>query len=126
MSHQEQRQVETFNFEMVYDEYREFIQRVNTFGRGAGNLWFVKGVAMKVRYESLFRNLSLLITLAWFIQAFERLLSLELAKPVDGVGAKCPKEYRMVRLVIGLKEIEEGVRAYEGCPEAVVRWAVSR
>ena len=36
-----------FNFEMVYDKYREFTQRVATFGRATG-VFFVKPVAHKV------------------------------------------------------------------------------
>ncbi|KND01136.1 uncharacterized protein SPPG_04227 [Spizellomyces punctatus DAOM BR117] len=104
MRHQESRQVDTFNFEMVYDEYREFVQRVSALGRGGNSLYFVKPVALK---------------------AFEHLLALEFVKRVEGIGARCPKEYRMVRLVVGAAQIEMGVKRYEGCPEAVVKWAIA-
>ncbi|KAJ3300202.1 origin recognition complex subunit 4 [Borealophlyctis nickersoniae] len=42
------RQVESFNFEMVYDEYREFFQRVSIADRESKDLLFVKPVALKV------------------------------------------------------------------------------
>ncbi len=38
---------EQLNFEMVYDEYRAFTQRMSTYGRGV-NLFFVKSIAQKV------------------------------------------------------------------------------
>ncbi|KAI8921952.1 origin recognition complex subunit 4 C-terminus-domain-containing protein [Powellomyces hirtus] len=103
MLQHERRQVDKYNFEMVYDEYREFIKRVGALGRGSGSLLYVKGVALK---------------------AFERLMALELCRGTEGVGVRCPKEYRMVKLVVGQADIVEGVRAFEGCPDAVTRWAL--
>jgi origin recognition complex subunit 4 len=41
-------QMATFNFEMVYDEYREFLQKQMRMGRGMGQLHFAKPVALKV------------------------------------------------------------------------------
>ncbi|KAJ3155524.1 origin recognition complex subunit 4 [Geranomyces variabilis] len=105
--HETQRQVDVYNFEMVYDEYREFIQRVGSLGRGATNLFYVKGVAMK---------------------AFERLGSLELWRVegggATGVGNRGPKEYRMVRMAVGRREVEAGVRAFKDAPKQVVKWAI--
>ena len=40
-------QEEQFNFEMVYDNYREFTQRMSTWGRSV-NLFYIKPVAHKV------------------------------------------------------------------------------
>ncbi|KAJ3181018.1 origin recognition complex subunit 4 [Geranomyces variabilis] len=109
--HETHRQVDVYNFEMVYDEYREFIQRVGSLGRGATNLFYVKGVAMK---------------------AFERLGSLELWRAEGGsgggggggVGSRGPKEYRMVRMAVGRREVEAGVRAFKDAPKQVVKWAI--
>ncbi|KAI8590828.1 origin recognition complex subunit 4 C-terminus-domain-containing protein [Geranomyces variabilis] len=106
--HETQRQLDVYNFEMVYDEYREFIQRVGSLGRGATNLFYVKGVAMK---------------------AFERLGSLELWRVeggggATGVGNRGPKEYRMVRMAVGRREVEAGVRAFKDAPKQVVKWAI--
>ncbi|KAI9008129.1 origin recognition complex subunit 4 [Gaertneriomyces semiglobifer] len=103
MKQQESRQVEAFNFEMVYDDYRDFVQKANSYGGGVRSLFFVKPVAFK---------------------AFEHLLSLEMMKPIDGAGVQCPKEHRMVRLLLSSQQIEMGVKAYKECPEAVVRWYV--
>ncbi|KAJ3159306.1 origin recognition complex subunit 4 [Geranomyces michiganensis] len=112
MQQHEARQVDAYNFEMVYDEYREFIQAVGSLGRGATNLFYVKGVAMK---------------------AFERLGSLELWRPEGGVGSggggggvgnRGPKEYRMVRMAVGRREVELGVRAFKDAPKQVLKWAI--
>ncbi|KAJ3009775.1 origin recognition complex subunit 4 [Thoreauomyces humboldtii] len=100
------RQVEAFNFEMVYDEYRDLIVRIGRTGKG-GDMFFVKGVAVK---------------------AFERLESLELCRAVvDGGGGKGPKEHRMVRLVVGEREVEKGVEDFDGgCPDVIRKWAIGR
>lgn len=92
----------TFNFEMIYDEYRNFTSRISTFGRHTGgSLYFVKPVALK---------------------AFERLLELELLKYVDGskTGAK---EYRMIKSKMGREEIFAAIVDYGvGIPEPVLKW----
>ncbi|KAJ3051024.1 origin recognition complex subunit 4 [Rhizophlyctis rosea] len=98
------RQVDSFNFEMVYDDYREYFLRINLVDRDAKHLLFVKPVALK---------------------AFEHLIALELIKPVEGGGSRCPKEYRMMRSLMSPMHIEKAVLVYPNCPSSILRWGTS-
>ncbi|KAL2916620.1 origin recognition complex subunit 4 [Polyrhizophydium stewartii] len=99
------RQVSMFNFEMAYDEYREFARQAANMGRG-GNLVFAKRVALK---------------------AFENLVEMRLLRACEGVASCCPKEYRMFRCIITRAQIEKSVLAARDiCPEAVVAWGTRR
>jgi len=44
-----ERDVESFNFEMIYDEYREFVTTLEASGKGREVL-FKKAVALKVGF----------------------------------------------------------------------------
>ena len=90
-----------FNFEMIYNEYRDFTSRVSSFGRTNGSLHFVKPVALK---------------------AFERLLELELIKYADG-SKSMSKEYRMMKSMMTREGIFEAIVDYGvDIPESVLKW----
>ncbi|KAI9143835.1 origin recognition complex subunit 4 C-terminus-domain-containing protein [Paraphysoderma sedebokerense] len=86
-----------FNFEMAFDEYKEFML---TTGQQGGMERFKKGPSLK---------------------AFERLQAIELLLPVESV-AKCPKEYRMFRIALEPNQITELVKRYEDCPNSLKLW----
>ena len=95
------RQLEQFNFDMVYEEYREFTKQCSTSGKTI-NLFYVKPVAHK---------------------AFERLLELNMIKYVDGITAKVPKDHRMVTSLFTRDMIEDAVaKNSEGAPPVVLKW----
>ena len=90
-----------FNFEMVYDEYRDFTSRLSTFGRSGGSLHFSKAVALK---------------------AYERLLDLELIKYSEGSKAGF-KQYRMARSLMTREAIFDAIVDYGiDIPESVMKW----
>ncbi|CAO3646903.1 unnamed protein product [Cunninghamella echinulata] len=96
-----QKDIQTFNFQMVYDEYKEFMTRTQVRGMGFGMKLHKMPVALK---------------------AFENLQSFELVCPVEQIG-KCPKEYRMAKLMLEPAQITEAVLKYADCPTNITRWA---
>jgi origin recognition complex subunit 4 len=98
------------NFEMVYDELRQFIGKVAAMGRGLGRLQFTKKVAMQVMVID---------------KAFEALEQMGIIKFDTGIGSKCPKEYRTVRVVLTRGQLEEALSQLQGVPDALKRWATS-
>ncbi|CAG8481851.1 691_t:CDS:2 [Paraglomus occultum] len=92
------RSYSTFNFSMVYDEYKEF-----TFSEA------VKGVGMHAYKWPV------------ALKAFEHLIQMELVKPVEG-GMKCSKEYRTMRLMMEPAEVREVVEGFDDVPTSVKRW----
>ncbi|KAL7753898.1 origin recognition complex subunit 4 [Sorochytrium milnesiophthora] len=90
--------VPQFNFEMMYDEYKEFLERT---GRQAGLERYKKAVALK---------------------AYEHLLACELLKPADS-SAKGPKEYRMVKLLMTVEQIKGAVQGMTTVPSVLKQWA---
>ncbi|KAJ2994376.1 origin recognition complex subunit 4 [Globomyces sp. JEL0801] len=97
-------QHESFNFEMVYEEYREFVRRVITLGRGVGQINFTKKVALN---------------------AFEQLQAIGILKPTTGVGSQCPKEYRMVKSLVTRSQIVNAfAHSSQHLPLNVVNWYI--
>ncbi|XP_036401578.1 origin recognition complex subunit 4 isoform X1 [Megalops cyprinoides] len=90
---------EPFNFQMVHNEFKKFIQRKS---HSVHN--FEKPVVIK---------------------AFEHLQQLELIKPMDGSTAKTQKEYQLVKLMLDHSQIMEALQKYPQCPTDVKQWAVS-
>ncbi|KAK9763609.1 origin recognition complex subunit 4 [Basidiobolus ranarum] len=89
----------TFNFEMAYNEYKEFMNLALAQG-GGGMKLYKKAVAMK---------------------AFENLISVELVQPVENYG-KSPKEYRMMKVMLEPLQIADAVLKYRDCPTLVRKW----
>ncbi|CAO3694141.1 unnamed protein product [Rhizopus microsporus] len=94
-----EKEITTFNFQMVYDEYKEFMNRTQLKGLGFGMKLYKRAVALK---------------------AFENLQLLELIYPVESSG-KCPKEYRMAKLMLERAQITEAVLKYD-CPSIIKKW----
>ncbi|KAG2181236.1 hypothetical protein INT43_008819 [Umbelopsis isabellina] len=94
------RETNTFNFQMVYDEYKEFMNMTQVGGHSFGMKLYKRAVALK---------------------AFEHLQSFELVCPVESV-AKCPKEYRMMKIMLEPTQITSAVLKYRDCPSAVKKW----
>ncbi|KAI8913402.1 origin recognition complex subunit 4 C-terminus-domain-containing protein, partial [Gorgonomyces haynaldii] len=96
-----QRQLEVFNFEMIYDTYREFCRRTANMGRGSA-LLFVKPVVFK---------------------AFEQMVEAGFYKYCTGISAQCPKEYRMVKSILTRQDIAHSINKYRHpCPENILKW----
>ncbi|KAI8070482.1 origin recognition complex subunit 4 C-terminus-domain-containing protein [Gongronella butleri] len=93
----------TFNFQMVYDEYKTFMTQTQVRGLGFGMKLHTRQVALK---------------------AFESLQSFELVCPVEKLG-KCPKEYRMAKLMLEQAQITEAVLRYRDCPTHLTKWATT-
>ncbi|KAJ1656018.1 origin recognition complex subunit 4 [Dispira simplex] len=117
-----------FNFEIVYNEYKAFMTCSRDVIR-SGMKHYKKGVALK---------------------AFEHLLTLELIRPAESASGSfneanlgatttavthaasarlasvhCPKEYTMVQLVLDAVQVEDAVRAYQDCPQAIRHWGLT-
>ncbi|XP_013378930.1 origin recognition complex subunit 4 isoform X1 [Lingula anatina] len=87
---------EPFNFEMLYNEYRKYAERRSSMQM------FDRQVVMK---------------------AFEHLVALELVRPLDGVGSKTQKEYRLMSLLVEPAQLSEALQRYPGCPTEIKQWA---
>ncbi|KAI9280173.1 origin recognition complex subunit 4 C-terminus-domain-containing protein [Umbelopsis sp. AD052] len=96
------RETATFNFQMVYDEYKDFMNMTQASGHSFGMKLYKRAVALK---------------------AFEHLQSFELVCPVESV-AKCPKEYRMMKIMLEHSQISNAVAKYRDCPTAVKKWGI--
>ncbi|KAG7326930.1 hypothetical protein KOW79_010331 [Hemibagrus wyckioides] len=90
---------EPFNFQMVHNEFKKFLQRKS---HSIHN--FEKPVVFK---------------------AFEHLLQLELIRPVDGGACKAQREYQLMRLMLDHTQVMEALQKYPQCPTDVKQWAVS-
>ncbi|KAJ3272394.1 origin recognition complex subunit 4 [Terramyces sp. JEL0728] len=97
------KQHELFNFEMVYDEYRDFCKRLAALGKGMGRLHFTKSVALK---------------------AYENIVCLGLICNNAGIASQCPKEYRMARCLLSRLQIRNAIATFpEVLPSAIVKWS---
>ncbi|KAL1933231.1 hypothetical protein VTP01DRAFT_7321 [Rhizomucor pusillus] len=96
-----EKDITTFNFEMVYDEYKDFMKQAQVQGSGFGMKLYKRPVALK---------------------AFENLQALEIVCPTEEV-AKCPKEYRMTKLMLEQAQVTEAVLKYMDCPTTIKKWA---
>ncbi|XP_014006271.1 origin recognition complex subunit 4 isoform X2 [Salmo salar] len=90
---------EPFNFQMVHNEFKKFLQRKS---HSIHN--FDKPVVIK---------------------AFEHLQQLELIKSMDSSTAKIQKEYQLVKLMLDHSQITEALQKYPQCPTDVKQWAMS-
>ncbi|KAK6328599.1 hypothetical protein J4Q44_G00005770 [Coregonus suidteri] len=90
---------EPFNFQMVHNEFKKFLQRKS---HSIHN--FDKPVVIK---------------------AFEHLQQLELIKSMDGSTAKIQKEYQLMKLMLDHSQIMEVLHKYPQCPTDVKQWALS-
>ncbi|KAI8985850.1 origin recognition complex subunit 4 C-terminus-domain-containing protein [Pilobolus umbonatus] len=91
--------INVFNFQMVYEEYKNFMNHTQVKGAAFGMKLYKRAVALK---------------------GFESLLMYELICPVDHVG-KCPKEYRMAKLALDQGQVTEAVLKAD-CPFIVKKW----
>uniref|UniRef100_A0A8C5B1Y7 Origin recognition complex subunit 4 n=1 Tax=Gadus morhua TaxID=8049 RepID=A0A8C5B1Y7_GADMO len=93
---------EPFNLQMVYNEFKRFLQR---------------------KSNSLY-NFELPVVM----KAFEHLQQLEVVRPVDAaaaVAARAQREYQLVRLMLDHSQIMEALQKYPQCPTDVKQWAAS-
>ncbi|TSK62662.1 Origin recognition complex subunit 4 [Bagarius yarrelli] len=90
---------EPFNFQMVHNEFKKFLQRKS---HSIHN--FEKPVVFK---------------------AFEHLVQLELIRPVDTGVCKTQREYQLMRLMLDHTQVMEALQRYPQCPTDVKQWAVS-
>lgn len=48
-----EKEISTFNFQMVYDEYKEFMTQTQVKGQGFGMRLYKRAVALKVEFFSI-------------------------------------------------------------------------
>lgn len=90
---------EPFNLQMVYNEFKKFLQR-----KSHSMYNFDQPVVMK---------------------AFEHLQQLEVIRPVDAAASRAQREYQLVRLMLDHSQIMEALQKYPQCPTDVKQWAES-
>lgn len=90
---------EPFNFQMVHNEFKKFLQRKS---HSVHN--FDQPVVMK---------------------AFEHLQQLELIRAVDGSTAKIQREYQLMRMMLDHSQVMDALQKYPQCPTDVQQWATS-
>ncbi|TRZ01022.1 hypothetical protein DNTS_016668 [Danionella cerebrum] len=91
---------EPFNFQMIHNEFKKFIQR-----KSHSIHKFEKPVVMK---------------------AFEHLVQLELVRPLDSGGVcKVQREYQLMRMMLDHTQVMEALQRYPQCPTDVKQWALS-
>ncbi|XP_051913848.1 origin recognition complex subunit 4 isoform X1 [Hippocampus zosterae] len=90
---------EPFNFQMVHNEFKKFLQR-----KSSSVYNFEQPVVMK---------------------AFEHLQQLELIRPVDGSSAKTQHEYQLMNLALDSSQIVEALHKYPQCPTDIKQWGMS-
>lgn len=112
-----EKDVLSFNFQMVYDEYKDFMNETQVKGMGFGMKLYKRAVALKVKRFIIFICYQYLHT---HMQAFENLQMFELVCPTD-IAGKCPKEYRMTKLMLEQAQVTEAVLKYN-CPSMVKKW----
>ncbi|KAI8923116.1 origin recognition complex subunit 4 C-terminus-domain-containing protein [Entophlyctis helioformis] len=136
-----QRQVTAFNFEMVFDEYREFAQRVSQSGRMGAVVGTPKSGSRSASGSSLSNaGGSIFFVKRVALKAFETLVELGMVRACDGGGSitassisslmpslrSGPKEYRMVQSLVSRAQIRQAIKEYSGpCPDALVKWSLS-
>ena len=94
-----------FNFEMIYQQLKEFL---NTVENGAATM-------LGLLDQSLNR------AVIW--KAFEILQSMDLLHPLEAVS-KCPKEYRMMRFAGYRPQIIQIIATAPTAPPVFRSWAV--
>ncbi|XP_077426840.1 origin recognition complex subunit 4 [Vanacampus margaritifer] len=90
---------EPFNFQMVHNEFKKFLQR-----KSNSMYNFEQPVVMK---------------------AFEHLQQLEMIRPVDGPSAKTQREFQLMKLTLDNSQIIEALQKYPQCPTDIKQWGMS-
>ncbi|KAG0246589.1 origin recognition complex subunit 4 [Mortierella sp. GBA43] len=117
IKHLVERETITFNFEMVYDEYKDFMDMAVVRGTSSSSLGASSGSTETVSLR-LYKK-------AVALKAFEHLVEAELLRPADSSG-KGPKEYRMMRVMLDPSQIADVVFKHRDCPTIVARWVSRR
>ena len=86
-----------FNFEVVYENYRDFVLHDST----KTVEWYSKPVAFK---------------------AFEYLVALELVRRVDGSNRNTPRQFQQMRLMLEAAQVQEVLQKYPRLPTHVKGW----
>ncbi|KAK3821179.1 MAG: origin recognition complex subunit 4 C-terminus-domain-containing protein [Benniella sp.] len=121
IKHLVERETITFNFEMVYDEYKDFMDMAVVRGTSSSSLGISSGGSITSNESVSLR----LYKKAVALKAFEHLVEAELLRPADASG-KGPKEYRMMRVMLEPSQISDVVLKHRDCPTIVARWAARR
>ncbi|KAF9968935.1 origin recognition complex subunit 4, partial [Modicella reniformis] len=116
------RETVTFNFEMVYDEYKEFMDMAVVRGTSTSSSLGVSSGGSITSTESVSLRL---YKKAVALKAFEHLVEAELLRPADA-SSRGPKEYRMMRVMLDSSQISDVVLKHRDCPTIVARWAARR
>ncbi|KAI7829361.1 origin recognition complex subunit 4 C-terminus-domain-containing protein [Gamsiella multidivaricata] len=124
IKHLVERETITFNFEMVYDEYKDFMDMAVVRGTASSSLG-VQGISSGGTVTTTETVSLRLYKKAVALKAFEHLVEAELLRPADSSG-KGPKEYRMVRVMLDSSQISDVVLKHRDCPTVVARWAARR
>ncbi|KAG0271586.1 origin recognition complex subunit 4 [Linnemannia exigua] len=118
IKHLVERETITFNFEMVYDEYKEFMDMAVVRGTSTSSSSGSLGVGSGGSFAS-----SDGVSLRLYKKAVA--LKAELLRPADS-SSKGPKEYRMMRVMLDASQISDVVLKHRDCPTIVARWAARR
>ncbi|KAF9968653.1 origin recognition complex subunit 4 [Mortierella alpina] len=116
-----ERDMTSFNFEMVYDEYKDFMDTAVVRGSSTSTLGLGSGGSMVSSDGVSLR----LYKKAVALKAFEHLAEAELLRPADA-SSKGPKEYRMMRVMLDSSQISDVVLKHRDCPTIIARWAARR
>ncbi|KAF9168586.1 origin recognition complex subunit 4 [Mortierella sp. AD010] len=122
IKHLVERETVIFNFEMVYDEYKDFMDMAVARGSSASSSLGVSSGGAITSTESVSLRL---YKKAVALKAFEHLVEAELLRAADNAG-KGPKEYRMMRVMLDSSQISDIVLKHRDCPTVVARWAARR
>ncbi|RDD39949.1 Origin recognition complex subunit 4 [Trichoplax sp. H2] len=95
----DKRRTTTFTFEMVYQEYMQFILYKSQLVEK-----FPKPVIFK---------------------AYERLIDMALIKPTNHPHKRLQKEYWQMSLLVQPTQIAEALQKYPNCPTSVMQWALN-
>ncbi|KAG0371545.1 origin recognition complex subunit 4 [Mortierella sp. AD032] len=125
IKHLVERETITFNFEMVYDEYKEFMDMAVVRGTSMSSSSGSLGVGSGGSFASSDGVSLRLYKKAVALKAFEHLVEAELLRPADS-SSKGPKEYRMMRVMLDASQISDIVLKHRDCPTIVARWAARR
>ncbi|XP_077584003.1 origin recognition complex subunit 4 [Stigmatopora nigra] len=90
---------EPFNFQMVHNEFKKFLQR-----KSNSMYNFEQPIVMK---------------------AFEHLQELEFILPVDSSSVKTQREYQLMRLLLDNSQIMDALQKYPQCPTDIKQWGMS-
>ncbi|KAF9437902.1 origin recognition complex subunit 4 [Entomortierella beljakovae] len=121
IKHLVERETVSFNFEMVYDEYKDFMDTAVNRGVPSSSLGVSSGGSITSTESVSLRLYKKPVAL----KAFEHLVEAELLRPADTSG-KGPKEYRMMRVMLESSQISDVVLKHRDCPTVVARWAARR